>query len=61
MTQGEIEKLALKTGNLFSELEIRIMSDVARRIREAGFSTASAYWQMNRLEQLGKAEEEIKD
>ena len=49
MTQGEIEKLALKTGNLFSELEIRIMSDVARRIREAGFSTASADWQMTRL------------
>ena len=61
MTQGEIEKLALKTGNLFSELEIRIMSDVARRIREAGFSTASADWQMTRLEQLGKAEAEIKE
>lgn len=61
MTQGEIEKLALKTGNLFSELEIRIMSDVARRIREAGFSTASADWQMTRLEQLGKTEAEIKE
>lgn len=61
MTQGEIEKLALKTGNLFAELEIRIMNDVARRIRENGFSTASADWQITRLEQLGKAEAEIKE
>ena len=56
MTQGELEKLALKTGNLFSELEIRIMSDVARRIKDAGFSTASSDWQIRRLEELGKAE-----
>ena len=61
MTQGELEKLALKTGNLFSELEIRIMSDVARRIKDAGFSTASSDWQIRRLEELGKAESEIKD
>ena len=61
MTQGELEKLALKTGNLFSELEIRIMSDIARRIKDAGFSTASADWQIKRLEELGKAESEIID
>ena len=61
MTQGELEKLALKTGNLFSELEIRIMSDVARRIKDAGFSTASSDWQIRRLEELRKAESEIKD
>ena len=28
MTQGEIEKLTAKTENIFSELEIRIMSGV---------------------------------
>ena len=60
MTQGELEKLALKTGNLFAELEIRIMSDIARRIHDNGFSTASADWQMTRLQQLGMAESEIK-
>lgn len=60
MTQGELEKLALKTGNLFSELEIRIMLNIARRIKDAGFSTASADWQIKRLEELGKAESEIK-
>ena len=60
MTQGELEKLALKTGNLFAELEIRIMSDIARRIHDNGFSTASADWQMTRLQQLGMAEAEIK-
>ena len=38
MTQGEIEKLAVKTGNIFSSLEIRIMMDIVRRIREAGFA-----------------------
>ena len=59
MTQGELEKLALKTGNLFAELEIRIMSDIARRIHDNGFSTASADWQMTRLQQLGMAESEI--
>ena len=60
MTQGELERLALKTGNLFSELELRIMSDIARRIKENGFSTASADWQMTRLQQLGMAEADIK-
>lgn len=44
MTQGEIEKLTLKIGNIFSELEVRIMTDIVRRIKENGFSTASADW-----------------
>lgn len=60
MTQGELEKLALKTGNLFAELEIRIMSDIVRRIHDNGFATASVDWQMTRLQQLGMAESEIK-
>ena len=42
MTQGEIEKLTVKTENIFSELEIRIMSDIVRRIKENGVSTALA-------------------
>ena len=59
MTQGEIEKLSAKTENIFSELEIRIMSDIVRRIKENGVSTASADWQLTRLQQLGVSQERI--
>lgn len=60
MTQGEIEKLTAKTENIFSELEIRIMSDIVRRIKENGVSTASADWQLTRLQQLGVSQERIR-
>lgn len=60
MTQGEIEKIGQKTAQIFSELELRIMSDIVRRIKINGFSTASADWQFTRLQQLGKSEEDIK-
>ena len=59
MTQGEIERLSAKTENIFSELEVRIMSDIVRRIKENGISTASADWQITRLQQLGKSREQI--
>ena len=59
MTQGEIEKLTVKTENIFSELEVRIMSDIVRRIKENGVSTATADWQISRLQQLGMAKEEV--
>lgn len=60
MTQGEIEKLTAKTENIFSELEVRIMSDIVRRIKENGVSTASADWQISRLQQLGVSEQRIR-
>lgn len=60
MTQGELEKLPEKLVKTFSELEIRIMSDIVRRIKENGFSSASSDWEITRLEQLGKSEKEIK-
>lgn len=60
MTQGELEKLTLAIEKSFSELEIRIMMDVVRLIRENGFSTASSDWDITRLQQLGKSETEIK-
>lgn len=60
MTQGEIEKLTAKTENIFSELEVRIMSDIVRRIKENGVSTASADWQISRLQQLGMSEKQIR-
>lgn len=60
MTQGELEKIPLKISGIFSDLEIRIMTDIVRRIKENGFSTASADWQITRLQQLGKSEKEIR-
>lgn len=60
MTQGQLEEIPLRVSKAFSDLEIRIMSDIVRRIKINGFSTASADWQMTRLQQLGKSEEEIK-
>lgn len=60
MTQGEIEQLTVKTENIFSELEIRIMSDIVRRIKENGVSTAPADWQISRLQQLGMSEKQIR-
>ena len=60
MTQGELEKLPVKLGQIFSDLEYRIMSDIVRRIKENGFSTASSDWQITRLQQLGESEARIK-
>lgn len=60
MTQGELEKIPLKVGQIFSDLELRIMTDIVRRIKENGFSTASSDWQITRLHQLGKSDQEIK-
>lgn len=60
MTQGELEKLPLKVGRAFSNLEARVMADVIRRIKINGFSTASADWQITRLQQLGESEKNIK-
>ncbi|MDE7286404.1 MAG: phage minor capsid protein, partial [Lachnospiraceae bacterium] len=39
---------------------MRIMEDIVRRIKVNGFSTASADWQITRLQQLGESEEDIK-
>lgn len=61
MTQGHLEKIPLPAVRLINDLENRIMSDMVRRIRINGFSTASADWQMTRLQQLGKSEKEIKE
>lgn len=61
MTQGQLEGIPSGIAPAFSQLEIRIMSDIVRRIKINGFSTASADWQMTRLQQLGKSEEDIKN
>lgn len=59
MTQGELEKLPLGIQKAFSELEMRIMSDIVRWIKENGFVNDSAEWQISRLQQLGESQENI--
>lgn len=61
MTQGQLESIPVQISKAFSDLEIRIMSDIVRRIKINGFATASADWQMTRLQQLGKSEADIKE
>lgn len=60
MTQGQLEELPLKIQNQFKLLENRIMRDIIRRIKINGFGTASASWQITRLQQLGESEKQIK-
>lgn len=60
MNQGELEKLPLRICEICSDMERRIMEDIVRRIKINGFSTASADWQVDRLRQLGKSEQDIK-
>lgn len=60
MTQGELEALTLQIEELYSQLEIRIMMDIVERIRENGFISATADWEITRLEQLGMSEEQIR-
>ncbi len=59
MTQGELEQIPLGLQRTMSELELRIMTDIVRRIENNGFSGASADWQINRLKQLGMAQKDI--
>ncbi len=49
---GQIEKH-------FSDLEMRIMEDIVRRIRKTGKITSTADWQINRLRILGYSSEDI--
>lgn len=51
---GQIEKY-------FSDLEMRIMEDIVRRIRETGKITSTADWQINRLKILGYSSEDIEN
>lgn len=53
MTQGEIEKLTVKVSNIFSELEVRIMTDIVRRIKENGFASASVDWADQQASAIG--------
>lgn len=57
---NEIEAVSMALDKSMSELEIRIMQDIVRRIKINGEITRAADWQINRLYQLGLAKEDIR-
>ena len=60
MTQGEIEALTVAMEQAASRLEIDLMKDIVRRIKANSDMTASAEYQINRLRQMGLADDYIK-
>ena len=54
------EKLSGKIAKTYSDLEMRIMKDIVRRIKKTGEITSTADWQINRLRILGNSSEDIK-
>lgn len=59
MNQEYKEKLSGKIEKNFSDLEMRIMEDIVRRIKKTGEITSTADWQINRLLVLGNSSEDI--
>ena len=53
------EKLSRQIEKNYSNLEMRIMEDIVRRIKETGKITSTADWQINRLRILGNSSEDI--
>lgn len=53
------EKLSRQIEKNYSDLEMRIMEDIVRRIKKAGQITSTADWQLNRLQILGNSSEDI--
>lgn len=59
MNQDYKEKLSRSIENKYSNLEMRIMEDIVRRIKQYGKITSTADWQINRLVALGNSSEDI--
>lgn len=53
------EKLSGQIEKHYSDLEMRIMEDIVRRIKKTGEITSTADWQINRLKILGYSSEGI--
>ena len=51
--------MSRKIESKFSDLEMRIMEDIVRRIKQYGKITSTADWQINRLIALGNSSEDI--
>ena len=53
------ESLSRQIEKNYSDLEMRIMEDIVRRIKKTGKITSTADWQINRLRILGNSSEDI--
>lgn len=58
-TPEEIESIPLAVEKLFKDLQLRVMSDVVRRLVNVQDISASADYQMSRIYELGKSKDEI--
>lgn len=59
MREDYKKRLSRKIEKNFSDLEMRIMEDIVRRITKAGKITSTADWQIKRLRILGYSSEDI--
>lgn len=59
MREDYKKQLSNQIEKRFSDLEMRIMEDIVRRIRQSGKITSTADWQINRLRILGYSSEDI--
>lgn len=59
-TPSELERMPIKIERIMSEMEMKVMQDIIRRIRINDEITRSADWQIYRLVQMGKSSDEIK-
>lgn len=57
---SELESMPIELEKHFKELELRIMTDIVRRIKINSEITRSADWQIYRLNQLGESTDMIK-
>lgn len=57
---SDLERIPKELEHIMTELEIRIMQDIIRRIKINDEITRSADWQIYRLVQVGKSREEIR-
>jgi hypothetical protein len=61
-TPNEIEAIPLNLEKTFRDMESRIMADIVRKLKDNGGDiTRATDWQIQRLYELGKSKEEIKE
>jgi hypothetical protein len=58
-TPSQLEQMPVEIERIMSEVEMKVMQDIIRRIRINDEITRSADWQIYRLIQMGKSSEEI--
>lgn len=60
-TPEEIESIPVSIEKLFKDLQLRVMTDVVRRLKSVQDISASADYQMSRLYEIGESKEEIQN